>query len=804
MKQTFILLTLLTCLALIGSAQEAIRYQIPPREIFEMVDAPGTPMISFSPDGTVCLILDRAEIPTIEDIAAPEARLAGVRINPDNFGPSRANYFIGMSVLPMGAKDPIKVTGLPEDARIRNLRWSSSGKFAAFTNDKSDRIELWIADIAQRKAWKLSHRAVNDVIVNAFSWLEANKSLVFASVGSDPKDRPLPVRKPTGPEVQESMGRQAAVRTFQDLLKNPQDAALFEYFIKTQLVVVDITSGQETLLGPAGLYSRFTPSPDARFLLVQELQKPFSFAVPYQRFAINISIWNQKGDQVKSLAKLPLAEELPQGNGSVRKGPRSITWQNDAPATLWWVEALDDGDPAKKVDFRDQLFRLEAPFADEPQKGPKTALRFAGFTWGNQNLAVIYQNWWQTRRGIASFFNPSNLAEAPKVLFDRSTEDLYGNPGSFYTASNPSGQDVLLMDAKQKYLYLTGAGNSPQGSFPFLDRFEIATMKTTRLWQCKAPYFESVSNILSTEPMRFITRRESVDEQPNYYIRDLKKNTIQAFTNFPDPFPRLRELQKQVVHYTRNDGVALNGELFLPPGYKTSDGPLPTLLWAYPREFKSADNAGQVTGSPYTFTRMGASSVVMLATQGYAVLNNASFPIVGEGEAEPNDTFIPQLVENARAAINKLVEMGVTDPKKVAVSGHSYGAFMTANLLTHCDLFAAGVARSGAYNRTLTPFGFQSEDRTYWQAPDLYNAMSPFSYADKMKHPLLLIHGSDDNNAGTFPIQSERYFQALRGHGAKARLVMLPNESHGYSARESILHMHWETLRWLDKYLKGK
>lgn len=128
---------------------------------------------------------------------------------------------------------------------------------------------------------------------------------------------------------------------------------------------------------------------------------------------------------------------------------------------------------------------------------------------------------------------------------------------------------------------------------------------------------------------------------------------------------------------------------------------------------------------------------------------------------------------------------------------------MTANLLAHSDLFRAGIARSGAYNRTLTPFGFQSERRTFWEAPEMYAKVSPFWYADKIKEPILLIHGEADNNQGTFPIQSERMFAAIRGNGGTARLVMLPLEAHGYAAKESTEHTLFEMVQWFDKWVKN-
>jgi dipeptidyl aminopeptidase/acylaminoacyl peptidase len=483
---------------------------------------------------------------------------------------------------------------------------------------------------------------------------------------------------------------------------------------------------------------------------------------------------------------------------------RNFTWRNDAPATLYWVEALDGGDPSVEVSHRDQLVWLNAPFRSGPQRGLKLELRYSGITWGNDDMAIVNEFWRSDRRLITSFFNP-RTHDGKEVIWDRSSEDRYADPGSFMTVTNDSGFSVLLSDRRGRSLYLSGMGASPKGNRPFVDEFNIRKRSVSRLWQSEGPYYEIPVRMLDPEKGILLTRRESVRQQPNYFIRELPSGTISQITSFPDPQPQLRQVSKQMIHYEREDGVSLSGDLYLPAGYDpAADGPLPAILWAYPREFKSAGAAGQVTGSPYSFTRVNNTSVVLFVTQGYAVLDNASFPVVGEGDKEPNDTFIEQLVANASAAIDKLVEMGVADRERIAVSGHSYGAFMTANLLSHSDLFAAGIARSGAYNRTMTPFGFQAEERTFWEAPEVYFRMSPFSHAHQVKTPLLLIHGSADNNAGTFPMQSERYYNALKGHGATSRLVMLPYESHGYVARESVLHILWEYTQWLDRYVKNK
>ena len=502
---------------------------------------------------------------------------------------------------------------------------------------------------------------------------------------------------------------------------------------------------------------------------------------------------------------------MPWGRDAAPKGQRSHDWRNDAPATIYWVEAQDGGDPKKKADIRDIVYSLSAPFTDSPQELYKAANRFGGVTWGNDKTALFYERWNETRKAITKIVDPSAPAN-PTLLFDRSSEDRYGNPGSPELTKNSYGQEVLHLTPNRE-VYMTGLGASPEGDRPFVDLLNLNTQKTQRLWRSEAPYFERPIAILDAEKGLFLTSRETNEVPPNYFIRDLNpapkkgkkpaKDALTQVTFFPHPYPQFKDIQKQQLRYKRPDGVALTATLLLPPGYKKEDGPLPTFLWAYPAEFKSAEAASQASGSPYTFNRISYWTGAAFVTMGYAVLENASIPIIGEGKDEPNDTYVLQLVASAKAAIDEGVRLGVVDSSRVGVGGHSYGAFMTANLLSHSKLFKAGIARSGAYNRTLTPFGFQNEQRTYWQSPEVYNTMSPFMNADKMKTPLLMTHGEADNNTGTYPIQSERYYNALKGMGATAKLVFLPYESHGYTAQESILHMLYEMNGWLDKYVKN-
>jgi dipeptidyl aminopeptidase/acylaminoacyl peptidase len=468
------------------------------------------------------------------------------------------------------------------------------------------------------------------------------------------------------------------------------------------------------------------------------------------------------------------------------------------------VEAQDEGDPNKEADIRDKAFFSTAPFTENSLPDISFKLRAGGITWGSDGLAIAYEWWWTTREMITSSFVPGK-EDSKEVIFERSFEDSYNDPGDFETRQNEYGNAVLLTDKSGKKLYLTGTGASPEGNRPFVREFDLAKKETEEFWRSEAPYYEYPIRILDLKKNMVLTRRESKEDPPNYYLRDMKKGKLTQLTDFPHPYPQLKGIEKQVVQYQRNDGLDLKGDLYLPTDFTPGeDDPLPVIMWAYPEEFKSADAAGQVQGSPYEFIRLGWWSPLYFITQGYAIFDDPSMPVVGEGDEEPNDTFREQLVENGRAAIQKLEEMGVGDPDRVAIGGHSYGAFMTANLLAHSDLFATGIARSGAYNRTLTPFGFQAEERTYWDSPEVYYTMSPFMHADKINEPMLMIHGEADNNSGTFPLQSERMFAAMKGLGGTARLVMLPHESHGYRAQESILHMLWEMNEWLELYVKNK
>lgn len=785
-------------------AQGNSDYQVPPKEIADLILAEPTPLSSINSQGTWMALLQPAALPDISALAQPELRLAGIRINPNTFGESRAASYYRITFKSTDGKQERPVTGLPENPVIENFSWSPKGDFIAFTLSEEKGLSLWVAATATGVATKLTQAQVNDVLGGLpYQWHPDNLHLIYRAVPTGHGPMPEKPLAPSGPTIQENLGVMAANRTYQDLLQNPYDESVFEHFASTELWKVSVNR-EMAKLGEKAIYSSFSVSPDGLYLLVQTIQKPFSYLVPYTRFPLNIRVvGTNDGQLVKDLATIPLADNLPKGFDAVRQGPRSFGWRSDTPATLYWAEAQDEGDPARQVAVRDKLFSLQAPFQAAPTPGLELTYRYNGIAWSSGNLALVYESWWNTRRARVSRFAPDGTTAA-STIFDYSYEDAYNDPGDFQTVRNQAGKDILLQGNKGRTLYLFNQGASPSGNRPFVESYELATGRKTKIWQAAGEVFETPVRLVDADKGLLITRSESKQLPPNFLLRDLKKRQVSPLTEFKNPYPAMEGVTKTQMVYRRNDGVQLTGTLYLPANFKKEDGPLPLLMWAYPREFKSADAAGQVKSSPYEFTRLSWRSPVFWVLRGYAVLDDASMPIVGEKDEEPNDTFVRQLVANAAAAIDTLASMGVADPKRVAVGGHSYGAFMTANLLAHSNLFAAGIARSGAYNRTLTPFGFQAEQRTYWEAPEVYNTMSPFMFSNRIKTPILLIHGEADNNSGTFPIQSERFYSALKGHGATVRYVSLPHESHGYSARQSILHMLWEQDTWLEKYVKNK
>lgn len=803
MKRTLLSFLLMGGMSISVYAQENLTYQLPPKSIVDLVDAPGSPTVQFNKDGSLMLLLQAPGYASIEQVAQPVIGLAGIRINPANNSTEGelSGVYNGLTIKDLKTGKENQLSGLPEKLRMTNISWNADGSYFAFTNNALKGVELWLADVKNLKATRLSEGYLNDAYGSTLQWHPDGKHILAQFILPERGTKPAEPIVPAGPVVQENLGVVTPSRTYQNLLKNNYDQSLMAYYLTSQLQSVDL-SGNAVKIGTPAIYRKAAYSPDGQYLMVQTIEKPYSYLVPIYYFPFQTSVLDASGKLVKQLYNAPLAEKLPTGFDAVAMGPRSYEWRSDAAATLVWTEAQDKGDPNLKSELRDVLYTLKAPFNTEPVKLFSMALRYSEVVWGNQNYALVKEQWRKDRKEKMTLINPET-GKVIREIANRSSEDTYSDPGDFIYGKGPYAAKVLLFDKGAPGVVFTkGAGASSLGDRPFILKWNLLSNKQDTLFKSKSPYYEEP--VFFNNTGKVYISRESAEETPNIFAINLKNKSEQALTSFSDPYPSLKGVQKTLLSYPRKDGIKLSATLYLPKDYKKESGPLPVLIWAYPREFKSLAAAGQVKGSPYRFTRLAFRSPVFWVTRGYAVLDQADMPIVGEGKEEPNDTFLKQIEDNATALINYVVDMGVADRGRIAVGGHSYGAFMTANLLAHTKLFAAGIARSGAYNRTLTPFGFQGEARTYWQATDVYNKMSPFNYADKIKTPLLMTHGIDDENSGTFPIQSERLYSAIKGHGGTVRLVLLPKEFHGYRSRESILHTFWEQDQWLEKYVKNK
>lgn len=805
MKNIICLLSVCLIITMQMQSQEKLVYQKPPQEILELVDIERAPGVNMDSKGEKMLFFYRSAYKTLSDLNQPELRLGGLRINPDVNISSTVSYINNMRFKRTMDSSLKEFIGLPDRPQIANITFSPDESKLAFTHTTDTGVELWFVDFETLKAQKLTEAVLNVNIGLPYTWFVNSNELLVRVL---PKDRPelidTKLAIPEGPTISTSDGQISQNRTYQDLLKNSMDEENFETLMTSELYKIEL-SGEKTLWKEAGMYIGESFSPNGEYLMLRTLSHPFSYVVPYYSFPNNTDIYTSGGEFVMNFSQQPLLDNLPVGFMATFEGKRNITWRADKPSSLYWVEALDKGNPEVQVDFRDEVFQMDAPFKEEPRSLVKTIGRYSGIVWGNDSYALLNDNWWNTRNTKTYIFNPSDSSVEPKIITDRNYQDVYSSPGTIQTDKNEFGRYTLKIDGS--IIYYFGDGFTPEGQFPFIDELDLKTLKKKRIYQ--STYTDKVEDLitfLDSKKGAVITRIESPTEYPNYYIRNVKsKRDPQPLTDFINPFTSIKDAYKEVITYKRSDGVELNGTLYLPVGYNRESGEkLPLIMWAYPTEYKDKNSAGQNTSNPNSFDYLFYGNPIYWVTRGYAVLNDASFPIVGEGDEQPNDTFVEQLIDNAKSAIDALDGMGYIDRNRVAIGGHSYGAFMTANLLSHSDLFAAGIARSGAYNRTLTPFGFQSEERNYWEATDVYNNMSPFMHADKMKTPMLLIHGEADNNSGTHTQQSERYFQALKSFGAPVRLVILPMESHGYAAKESVLHLLWEQDQWLEKYVKNK
>jgi dipeptidyl aminopeptidase/acylaminoacyl peptidase len=798
---------LATTLAAVGSTAHAQdEYLRAAPEIREVLDAPPPPSVWLSPTHQHALVTRTLRYPSIETLARPMLKLAGVRIDPRTRAHhgERAVVEIGVMTLPEGPTRPVS---LPARAQVSELSWNPAGTKVALSMLARDAVELWLLDVATAKLRRVGKLALNPMLGSPVQWLPDGESLLVQLVV--PGAPPSPPDAPTGPRIEVSDKVVSASSTYEarDLLRTPHEADLFEHYGTSQLAVVD-ARGRVRKLGKPAVYTDATPSPDGRHVLVQRIERPYSFTRAYWRFPAVIEVWDLRGTVVETVVRQPLADQVPVDG--VRTGPRDVSWRPTAPATLVWVEALDGGDTYAEVAAHDRI--MMKPVGGSASAWLQTRDRFAGLLWLEDGKhAIVAEADRAEHRQRSTLVAVDRPTEGARTLWDRSWDDRYGDPGDPVFEQTPTGQ--WLVQVEDGAMFLDGTGASPQGDRPFLDRLELASGKRERLFRSDRDGLESFAAWLDPKAGTFFTTRETPSTPRNLMLRTLgaarsdakdgeaaRSSDAKALTHFTDPTPQLRAIGKRLVTYERADGVPLSFTLYTPPGWKEGTR-LPTIVWAYPLDYTDKRHAGQVSAAPQEFTSVTGTSPVFLALQGYAVLDEVAMPVVGPTETAYDD-FLPQVEANARAAIDKAVALGVTDRDRVGVMGHSHGGLMTANLLAWTDLFRAGVARSGAYNHTMRPFGFQNERRSLYVAPKSYLELSPVLHADRIDEPLLIVHGEIDANPGTVPLQSEKLFEAVRGTGGTTKLVMLPFESHGYAARESIEHVLAETTMWFDRYVK--
>jgi dipeptidyl aminopeptidase/acylaminoacyl peptidase len=804
-----------------ASAQPATSgYDKPPQNVLDVLHAPSPPNPYISPTNDRILLVAWVRYPPIEQVAEPFLRLAGVRVEPRTRRKhdTRGGYGIApcaqtVTLVDISTSRETPVT-LPPGGCVDGFVWAADGRRFAFRNTSNDAVELWIGDAAAGAIRRLGGARLNPMLGSSLSWMPDQKTLLAKLVPANAGPPPAASVASDGPSIQETTGQAGESSTYEarDTLSSKHDEDLFDHYVTSQLAFVDAGSGAITPLGDPAIITEVEASPDGENLLVTTIHKPYSYVTTYPNFAHDVDLWDRAGRKTRTLAKLPVADRVP--IAGVAAGPRDFEWRPTEPATLVWVEALDGGDWNVSVPARDKVMTLSAPFtaaANDAKEIARVEQRFAGFDWSERRGVALLREYDENKHWQRTFLaDVDHPATRPSVLWDMSSDERYKHPGWPVHKTLPNGQQVVRQDGGA--IFLAGRGASVDGDRPFLDRFDLEARTSVRLFRSDKTALESFLTFTDAAGRAFLTWHQSPTDPPNAMLRTLGEplpstkpgeaataSTARAVTHIPDPTPAVRAIKKRLVKYARKDGTPLSFTLVTPPGYQEGTR-IPAILYAYPLDYASASTAGQISGSEREFMRLSDYRLLLLS--GYAIIDNAAFPIVGDPK-QAYDTYLEQLVEDARAAVDTAVGTGVVDRDRIGVTGHSHGALMTANLIAHTDLFRAGAATSGSYNKTLTPFGFQNERRSVWKGQGVYLQVSPFFFADKIKLPLLIMHGADDANPGTTPLQSVKLYEAIRGNGGTARLVVLPHEPHWYAAMESNEQLAYEELRWFDTYVKN-
>ncbi len=390
--------------------------------------------------------------------------------------------------------------------------------------------------------------------------------------------------------------------------------------------------------------------------------------------------------------------------------------------------------------------------------------------------------------------------------------DTSATGGRLEMKRGPNGANVVMLGSDNKTVYLSGtrspgANWNTQAPRPWVDKLDFETGKRDRVFDSPANGYDEFVSALDDDFSAYIYMHESPTVIQDAYVRDMKAGTSTQLTHAKDVAPEVSGAQHKRIQLTRQrDGIKFWVDLTLPADWKPGTR-LPGIIWFYPREYTAQadyDRSRYTTNInkfPDTPALRPASSTKLWVTQGNAVIE-PDCPIMGSA-GKMNDNYARDLAENLELTVNAMVDQGYIDRDHVGIGGHSYGAFSTVNALTLTSIFKAGIAGDGMYNRSLTPFGFQSERRNFFEAQSTYLEMSPFFRADKISGPLLMYHSLEDQNVGTAPISSIRMFHALQGLGKPAALFMYPYEDHSVATYQTDLDQWARWFAWFDMYVKN-
>jgi dipeptidyl aminopeptidase/acylaminoacyl peptidase len=766
-------------------------YRQPPQDVVAIIAARKPPLISVAPDRRQAILAEPEGFTRLEDLARPAVSVDGRRFDLGSHARRGMVHYSGLTLLALGTGESRRLP-LADNARIGYPQWSPRSDRLAFGVFAPTGVELWHAGTEDMQPVKVEGLRLNTAGGRSFVWMPDGQRILcrLVAAGADGMPR-LPLSIP-GPIVLEATGSRqpAAMRA---VGRNPHEHQLFNYFMRSQLAIANTSTGELAPIGVPDLYGDIAPSPDGNFILVTRMTPPGDAPDVGLSPADTLEVWTASGQIVSSLLSSPEAVST-----EARKR-RGFRWQHTASATLQWIEDMFPSDGLRAGTGGERLMVLAAPFSAAPREVFRSEHAITGIDWVDASeSAIVHVYDEQERRAAAWLVDLRRPGAEARSLWTRHIDDRYDDPGRPMTKRNAAGLDVVIQEHGD--IYMSARGVTPQGERPFVSRWSLTEMDGEVLWRSSEGTYAEAIALLDDEEPRLLIRHEAATMPPNYAVVGLRGGPRRELTSFRSPGAETFRVRKEVVTFPRADGIMLQATLYSPM-QKADEERLPLVLWAYPRTYADAQRAGQVSRSGDHFSAFDRAIPAFLAMHGFAVMDQVSMPIV-RADRGAGRSFSEQVVASARAAIDKAVEMGVADPQRVGVAGHSFGAFMTVSLLAHSELFKAGVAFSGAYNRTLTPFGFQTERRTLWEAPNMYMEMSPLMYAHRITAPLLLVHGSQDENRGTTPMQSERLFQAIMGQGGTAKLVMLPYEGHVYRARESVLHSAAEMLEWFSLHLR--